>query len=638
MRHQQISRSSGTRAVRSAGTYYGPEIQGCSFDFASRGTDVWSLGCIALMMMAFTLEGKAGVFNLRSKLAEQSMSRGRGEHLFYVRYDTDSWNIVSNNRYRNSIPEVANVPGMYHRQAAIHPQVIAWSNMIYRTYRPSDTLPGRPLVKAWFEVIFRSALLVDHRKRSRAIVLRDKLRAIQEEWQLFERSPANFQVTDSKGGLQSLRPLHLSEEMPALQPHSVPGQPAFRRIFAAINEQDILTMRYLLKIYPNELEKAEPRLDDYPIHYALKQRSYEAFGVLLEYADRNVTNLESRGRTVLELATEHGGDVEALKRIRKHADKFLLTPYLYDARRRNLTLDARMILDDVYKVTKAVSTKESFLDFWGKSRSDTGKATTVRSDIVAVQDGLVSHGGNKKGVKSTELFQKKPSKANAEALRFDQTFQPIKERSVAEPVSPLLAQSSLQDYGDDIGLFSTEPTKAPTTDNVSAHYPDDKVHQAQDYTLLQPKHTPLATPDNDQDILSGEGGAKRSQDLILRSVAAPNGLEPIFSLSLPLLVDKILWCFPFPNLQPAVPAGQTRVHWTSVSRTCDIIRRHSDRNDRAARSSSTIISSWTLALQSSLKAHYVSDIHLRNEREALGAQFPDWCSESSAVFAKTARS
>lgn len=56
----------------------------------------------------------------------------------------------------------------------------------------------------------------------------------------------------------------------------------------------------------------------------------------------------------------------------------------------------------------------------------------------------------------------------------------------------------------------------------------------------------------------------------LAAEAQPEHLvyDPVFSLSLPLLVEKILRSFSFPVLEPPVREGRTRVYWTSVR--CDI--------------------------------------------------------------------
>jgi hypothetical protein len=40
--------------------------------------------------------------------------------------------------------------------------------------------------------------------------------------------------------------------------------------------------------------------------------------------------------------------------------------------------------------------------------------------------------------------------------------------------------------------------------------------------------------------------------------------EPIFALSLPLLVDRIMQYLPLPTSEPEVSPGKVRVHWTSV--------------------------------------------------------------------------
>lgn len=58
--------------------------------------------------------------------------------------------------------------------------------------------------------------------------------------------------------------------------------------------------------------------------------------------------------------------------------------------------------------------------------------------------------------------------------------------------------------------------------------------------------------------------------------------DPVLSLSLPLLVDKILRKLNFPVLVPVVGEGRTRVYWTSVCYNVLFLERHTDIYTRVA--------------------------------------------------------
>ncbi|OAL48074.1 kinase-like protein, partial [Pyrenochaeta sp. DS3sAY3a] len=87
----QPSRSSATLATRPAGVYQAPEIQERNSSQAGRGSDVWSIGCVALMIMAFVCGDPSEVFKLTNCLPVDFMGGGGCQNLFYVRNDSRPW-------------------------------------------------------------------------------------------------------------------------------------------------------------------------------------------------------------------------------------------------------------------------------------------------------------------------------------------------------------------------------------------------------------------------------------------------------------------------------------------------------------------------------------------------------------------
>ncbi|KAF2438507.1 kinase-like protein, partial [Karstenula rhodostoma CBS 690.94] len=85
------SQPSTLPATRPAGLYQAPEIQSSSSSQAGPGSDVWSMGCVILMVLASIIEGPEGVTDLSSKLEVFFLNAAGKQKLFYVRNDSHSW-------------------------------------------------------------------------------------------------------------------------------------------------------------------------------------------------------------------------------------------------------------------------------------------------------------------------------------------------------------------------------------------------------------------------------------------------------------------------------------------------------------------------------------------------------------------
>jgi serine/threonine protein kinase len=191
----QPSRSSATSATRPAGTYQGPEIQQQDSSRAGRGSDVWSIGCVALMMLAFVTGGPEEVSKLTQRLPVDFLGRDGRQNLFYIRSDSHPWKTgdVEHFRYQY-MKRFKPVIGQIDRtqpplQAAINPQVIVWSNVLHDSY-DGDT--EQQFIQEWLEAIFCSALLVDRKQRVKAAGLHETLRKIKDSWHEYEENPEDF--------------------------------------------------------------------------------------------------------------------------------------------------------------------------------------------------------------------------------------------------------------------------------------------------------------------------------------------------------------------------------------------------------------------------------------------------------------
>jgi serine/threonine protein kinase len=194
----QPSHSSATSATRPSGAYQGPEIQQRDTSRAGRGSDVWSIGCVALMMLAFVTGGPAEVSKLTNCLPVDFLDRGGCQKLFYIRSDSYPWafNDMDHCQYRyleDFKPDIGEIPQLYPRlQAAVNPKVIVWSNILYSEY---TGYAEQKFIKRWLKVIFCSALLIDRTKRWKAAKLHEELREIQEDWHGYETGATNPQYS-----------------------------------------------------------------------------------------------------------------------------------------------------------------------------------------------------------------------------------------------------------------------------------------------------------------------------------------------------------------------------------------------------------------------------------------------------------
>jgi serine/threonine protein kinase len=438
--HNAWSCCSATSATRPAGVYQAPEIQERKSSHAGNGSDVWSIGCVALMVLAFSHGGPPEVDELTRQLSVNFLVAGGREHLFYIRSDSHPWENgdVKHHRYRylgDFSPVTGPIPGTDNQlQAAVNPQVIAWSNVLYDQYKEDL---AQPFIHQWLELIFCFVLLIDHKQRMRAAVLHQKLKKVQTQWKEMEDNPGDarqhatilYPPTPS-GNQQNLVPKEIqqvpvvppqrlsqdSRNAPAMarsspidrtnritttsprtslplanfsnplpgsspvpQPSQQPSpQPPSRLLTpevipisilcAAIKEDNAVVVQRELYSNRDLLKQHCPGSSTYPIHFAIKHKAYDALGVLIKNADRDITNLECGGRTVLEMASEKGGDARALNQFREFYSVFLFPESVYKRYKNKLGSDAGRAFEELYKQVNLKKNKRwSFMSDSSKS-------------------------------------------------------------------------------------------------------------------------------------------------------------------------------------------------------------------------------------------------------------------------------
>jgi serine/threonine protein kinase len=364
-----VSQSSATPAPRSAGTYQGPEIHAKNLSFAGRRSDVWSIGCVALMMMAFIVNGPDEVTKLQHKLSVDFMPRGGNDALFYIRSDSFPWN-KENYRYQymeDFEPDIAVIPRREPLQAAVHPQVIAWSNVIYTNH---IGLRGEPLIKQYFKDIFNLALRISATERATAEKLLDRLRIVQRDWKFLESTGASIdqlsatsRPPSSHDGRRDTQP-----ERPQAPPHNREGPVATllppvsspdlqaseaTGFFSAIEEGTAAEIRRQLDRTPQLLKSQSSKSGAYPIQHAIIHERYEALSVLLSKADHSTMQQKSHGRNVLQQACAEPGDAKALRCLCEKARLIEFTKETYKKYRGKLQTDARKAFEELYQKAKA---------------------------------------------------------------------------------------------------------------------------------------------------------------------------------------------------------------------------------------------------------------------------------------------
>ncbi|KAI4605047.1 hypothetical protein J4E80_010730 [Alternaria sp. BMP 0032] len=192
------SRTSTLPATRPTGLYQAPEIQEQETSHAGQGSDVWSMGCVTLMVLAFIADGSKAVTELETYLMVDFLKCGGREPLFYIRSDSYLW------EYRTAyvccflpdqVQNVDIIPETGSQlSAALHPHLIFWFNRLLKA--SYDRRPAQKFVLNLLRVVFGTVLRVDRNKRIGATKLRDRLAEIQQDWKSYDLAPESYEYRD----------------------------------------------------------------------------------------------------------------------------------------------------------------------------------------------------------------------------------------------------------------------------------------------------------------------------------------------------------------------------------------------------------------------------------------------------------
>jgi len=201
------SRKSTLPATRPTGLYQAPEIQEQETSQAGQGSDVWSIGCVTLMVLAFIADGPEAVMGLETFLMVDFRECGGREPLFYIRSDSYLWE--DRTKYTccylpDQTPDVDTIPGTGRQlSAALHPHLIFWSNRLLRA--SYDKRPAQKFVLDLLKVVFGTVLRVDRNKRIGATKLRDRLAEIQQDWKSYDLAPESYEYRNISAELYPLQ-------------------------------------------------------------------------------------------------------------------------------------------------------------------------------------------------------------------------------------------------------------------------------------------------------------------------------------------------------------------------------------------------------------------------------------------------
>ncbi|CAN9185121.1 unnamed protein product [Alternaria alternata] len=362
-RNRSASQSASLPATRPAGRFQAPEVQQRAYSKASGGSDVWSMGCVILMVLGFVVDGPSRVSELLGSLRLLIQKGGVTDRLFYVTNDTNQWRKVTlwvDYHYEyldNYKPVIGDVPGVSHMQAAVHPGVVEWSNELF-SYCADR--PEQPVLKEALGIVFKRVLLIEKSDRIGASSLSKRLADVRDRWKKIEApsGPENdhlesrslhtpehdhdYHVTppphgpDDRDG-NPAAPTVVVEPLPVARDHSILCS-AITQI-SAVNsgEQPRLLedIKEELRRDPSQVRRPcpLPKCYRHPIHVAIRNKSYEALKELLRIADSDDLNIRCSGcgdRTALEEACEEPGDEKALKYFKPHKSKLEVTKSFCD--------------------------------------------------------------------------------------------------------------------------------------------------------------------------------------------------------------------------------------------------------------------------------------------------------------------
>ncbi|CAN9468703.1 unnamed protein product [Alternaria alternata] len=378
-RNRSASQSASLFATRPAGRFQAPEVQRRGSSKASRGSDVWSMGCVILMVLGFLVDGPSRVLRLLNNLQLEIEEGGVIDNSFYVTSDTFEWrSVVIKELYRFDYldehdPVIGSIPEAPQMKVAVHPEVVKWSNQLFRWC--NDRLE-QPILRDALGIVFLRVLLIDKSDRIDALSLskylasmRDRLRRIEEAFAESGKGrmkPKSSYIRDTDLHNIIVPPIPLVEVsrdyMAPASAEPLPVALGHSKLCSAITQIGSASSREqtgLRKVIQEELKRdgsqvREPcplfSCQSHPINVAIRHKSYEALEELLIKANPGDLSIPCSGcgdRTPLEEACDRPGDAKALKYFKLHKSEFRVTRKFYDDHKINMTKPAKEALKEL---------------------------------------------------------------------------------------------------------------------------------------------------------------------------------------------------------------------------------------------------------------------------------------------------
>ncbi|CAI9637744.1 hypothetical protein GT037_008730 [Alternaria burnsii] len=373
-RNRSASQSASLYATRPAGRFQAPEVQRRGSSKASRGSDVWSMGCVILMVLGFLVDTPSRVLRLLNSLQLEIVEGGVTDNLFYVTSDTYEWrSVMIKELYRFDYldepdPVIGIIPEARQMEAAVHPEVVKWSNQLFRW---CNDKPEQPILKDALGIVFLRVLLIEKSQRIGAFYLSKRLADVRDRWKEIEAPSEPQNEHPEPRSLHSLEPdddngvttpPHGSDNQggsPVPSPIVEEPQPValdHSRLCSAITQTGSASPKGFRQVIKEELirdisQVREPcpllSCQSHPINVAIRHKSYDALEELLIKANSGDLIIPCSGcgdRTPLEEACERPGDPKALKYFKLYKSEFGVTREFYDGHKSNMTKPAKEAL------------------------------------------------------------------------------------------------------------------------------------------------------------------------------------------------------------------------------------------------------------------------------------------------------
>lgn len=292
------SNQSTVPSARSAGIYQAPEIQTREISPASEGSDVWSMGCLIITLLAFLRsDGIHQVHKLDELLDVYTSDTRLERRLFYVTNAMLQWHDPPRAAEKLNIRTEKGSIGP-NVEVMLHPRLIEWMDYLYISSETDIEQKGLALAA---NIILGSVLVIDRKKRISAVQFRNRLHEVYEVYESSNTARAQPMTT---------------QHTPVINPPT-----AHSRLCEAIRHSACATIVELIKT-PRLSSSPCPRrkCGEYPLHQVLRNKHLPALDEILVSLTAEDVQQESTVtiQTPLDIACERDGDDRALELLYKH--------------------------------------------------------------------------------------------------------------------------------------------------------------------------------------------------------------------------------------------------------------------------------------------------------------------------------